>query len=573
MNLLEKITHKLIFSDDPVESGSSRVPSRYKRMWRKTVIVVSLTSVVPLIVMTLVNYYTFQRTFQEEISHPVQRITSITKRSLESFLEERIAAAKYIVSRESFDDLYDQHMMSLILKRMKNSFGGIVDIGVIDSNGVLRSYAGPYNLLGKNYKDQDWFNKVYLRDIYVSDVFLGHRKLPHFIIAVKHEDDKGRVYIFRATIDTDVLDKQILGEGLKQNSDAFIISKSGVLQTPSHYFGSTLSDFPGPAPVFASGAEIVENHIVHKTSYLMGFAYIKDSPFIFIILTRTKDLMKGWLSFRTEILGFMGFSIVAILIIIMGITSNWVTRIKASDIKREANLHNIEHTNKMASIGRLAAGVAHEINNPLAIINEKAGLIKDIMGQVEEMPHQEKMLQQVDSVLRSVKRCSDITHRLLGFARHMDVEHEPLTLDALIRDVLLFLEREASYRDIHINMEVADTLPVIVSDKSQLQQLFLNVINNAFDAMGKGGHLDIKIEEHPPDSVAITITDDGHGIPKKDLDRIFDPFFTTKESEGVGLGLSICYGIVQKLKGRMTVESEVGKGTSFTIILPTNQEE
>ncbi len=568
MNILGRIMQKIIFSDEVSERAGAVVHSRYWRMWRNTVVVVALVSIIPLVTMSLVNYFLYRQSFKKEITQPIHRLTAITKRSVESFLEERIAAATYILSRESMDELYDQQTLSFVFKRMRQAFGGIVDIGVIDAEGTMRAYAGPYQLLGKQYKNQDWFNKVMVRDLCVSDVFLGHRKLPHFIIAVKREDEQGRVSIFRATIDTEVLNKQIQAAGLAKSSDAFIINRHGILQTPSRLFGPPLETFPGELPPYTEGSEISESVEIKGKAYLMGYSYIDRSPFVFLILGDKRGLMRGWLTYQGEVLALLSLSIIAILIIIMGITSNWVTRIKEADLRREATLHNIEHTNKMASIGRLAAGVAHEINNPLAIINEKAGLIQDIVGASQEYPKRDKLLKQVDHILNSVKRCSDITHRLLGFARHMDVKSEPVAVDALVRDVMGFLEKEASYRNIEISVTVSDTLPTIKSDKGQLQQLFLNVINNAFDAIGKNGHVDIAIEDHPPDSVAVTIADDGQGIPKENLERIFEPFFTTKKGKGTGLGLSISYGIVQKLRGTMTVESEPGKGTSFKIVLP-----
>jgi signal transduction histidine kinase len=260
---------------------------------------------------------------------------------------------------------------------------------------------------------------------------------------------------------------------------------------------------------------------------------------------------------------------VVTVIVIMSITSAWVRRIRDTDIRRQATQHSAEHTNKMALIGRLAAGVAHEINNPLAIINEKAGLMRDII-QADGADRKEKMLKQVDSIINSVQRCSNITHRLLGFAKHMDLRSEPIALDTLIREVLAFLEKEASYRRIAITVDAGDAIPTIESDRGQLQQLFLNIINNALDAMSENGHLEIRLEPRGREAVAVTIKDDGCGIPKQDLDRIFEPFFSHK-AQGTGLGLSISYGIVEKLGGQISVSSEVGRGTAFTVVLPVKR--
>ena len=165
---------------------------------------------------------------------------------------------------------------------------------------------------------------------------------------------------------------------------------------------------------------------------------------------------------------------------------------------RAGAYHRMEYENKMAALGRLSAGVAHEINNPVAIISEKAGLLKDLLLVSETLPPKEKMLDLLDSVVRSAERCGGITHRLLGFAKHMQVQTETIELDQLLVEVLGFLEKEATYRDLKIELDFPEEAPEIVSDRGQLQQVFLNVINNAFAAVDDGGRIQIGIIEGEP---------------------------------------------------------------------------
>jgi two-component system NtrC family sensor kinase len=177
----------------------------------------------------------------------------------------------------------------------------------------------------------------------------------------------------------------------------------------------------------------------------------------------------------------------------------------------------------------------------------------------------------VGAITKAADRCGGITHRLLGFAKHMDVQSETINLDLLLREVLSFLEKEASFRNVAIEFNYPEDPPTIVSDRGQLQQVFLNILNNAFAAVTDGGRIEIGILSAGPDAVAVSIADNGVGIPESHLARIFDPFFTTKKGAGTGLGLSITYGIVQKLGGRIDVTSTVGEGTCFTVTLPINQ--
>jgi two-component system NtrC family sensor kinase len=154
----------------------------------------------------------------------------------------------------------------------------------------------------------------------------------------------------------------------------------------------------------------------------------------------------------------------------------------------------------------------------------------------------------------------------------MDVKTEAIDLESLLKEVLGFLEKEAEYRDVTVKFRVDPDLQTIRSDRGQLQQVFLNILNNAFAAVSEGGEIAIEIRGEGADRVAVTVGDNGIGIPKEHLVRIFEPFFTTKEGIGTGLGLSITYGIVKKLGGEIRVDSTMGEGTRFTVVLPLSQE-
>jgi two-component system NtrC family sensor kinase len=265
-------------------------------------------------------------------------------------------------------------------------------------------------------------------------------------------------------------------------------------------------------------------------------------------------------------------SIAVILLLTSIIFAVFVRKIRHSDKKREEALHHIEYNAKMASIGRLAAGVAHEINNPLAIINEKAGLLKDYTERGLSSSHITQLIKIIESITAAVERGAKITRRLLGFARQLDVTLENIELPNLIEDVVGFVEKDAVLNNISIKLSFPENFPNIYSDKGQLQQVFLNLLNNSIQAIQKNGNIQISGEKSMPYLVSVKVKDDGPGIEKNDLDHIFDPFFTTKR-DGTGLGLSITHGIVKKLKGEINVKSEKGKGTEFQIILPEKMKE
>jgi len=544
---------------------------RYSKLLTTTALSASLVALVPLFIMAGVSSYQYREAFRAEITRPMVRFAATGKQSLESFLTAHISALDMVLRERSFEQLRDPDTLSRILVNLKQAFGGYVDLGVVDRSGLQVAYAGPFELEGRSYADHDWFIEVTTRGNVVSDVFMGYRELPHFIIAIKQDLGSERSYVLRATIDTDVIDHLALSLVAQPISDAFIINREGVLQTPSRFYGAVLDTASIPTLPSSTRSEILETEDESGEARIISYAQIDGSPFRLVLMSPQEVLGEGLGPLYRNLLAFLAISVVLILSVIVLGTRRMVNRVREADLKRAALFHKAEYTNKMAAIGRLAAGVAHEINNPLSIINQKAGLLKDYIMLSEELPPKDKLVALVNSVLKSADRCGGITHRLLGFAKHMEVQWGSIDLDELIKDVLSFLEKEASYRSIKINFNYPDEPPTIVSDRAQLQQVFLNIINNAFAAMEDGGHLDIGIEAIGEEVVAVSISDDGTGISEEDMTHIFDPFFTTKKDTGTGLGLSITYGIVQKLGGQVTVKSKVGEGTCFTVTLPRNK--
>jgi len=449
-----------------------------------------------------------------------------------------------------------------------DEFEEFVDLGLIDSSGLQRAYSGPYKLHGKNYKDQSWFNEVTVRGVYISDVFLGYRIFPHFVIAIKNVTDEGDFYILRATIDMEKFINLIARISLRPGSDMFLINKEGILQTPSRYHGGVLERYRFPVPQFSPEAVINETVDAGRESILFGHVYLRDSPFILIVTKKTGEVMRAWFALKSELLLIFVVSVAVILIVAIQTSRLLVDRIKEADQKREAAYHELEYTSKLASLGRLAAGVAHEINNPLAIIKEKGGLIKDLVEFSRQYQDREKFLALLDSILYQVDRCRTITHRLLGFAKRMEVKNENIYLGELLKEVLGFLEKEAFHRNIEVNIDAPPDLPSLESDRGQLQQVFLNILNNAFEAVDDGGSISIVILDKDPEMLTVLISDDGCGMSPDQLKHIFEPFFTNGKKWGTGLGLSITYGIIKKLGGDILVKSTEGEGTTFTVELP-----
>ena len=544
-------------------------PERYNLLRKNFVFIVCATAIIPLLLMAAINYYQYQSVLKEEIVKPLRRLITSTKHTLELFLSERESTLRLLIRERTFEELSNQTRLNFIFQSLKAEFPEFVDLGLIDASGLQRSYSGPYELKGRNYSDQDWFQEVQLRGVYVSNVFLGYRKFPHFVIAIKRDTAEGNFYVLRATIDTEKFNQLISTITLRRGSDIFLMDREGVLQTPSRHHGNVLEKVSLPVPPMSQEAVITSTEDKHG-EHLLGYAYLRGGNFILVLLKEPGEVMAGWFALKSELLLVLVVSVTVILIVSLRATGLMVDRIREADQKRESMHAEMEHTGKLASLGRLAAGVAHEINNPLAIINEKAGLMKDLVDFSQEYQDREKLMSQVDSILRSVNRCREITHRLLGFAKRMDVKVETIHLNELLQEVFGFLEKEAFHRNIKVSFNLASDLAPIAHDRGQLQQVFLNIINNAFEAVEDGGNISIATRENEKDqgTVEVAIADDGRGIHPDDLKHIFDPFYSKGKEQGTGLGLSISYGIIAKCGGDIRVESKVGKGSTFTVVLP-----
>ena len=230
---------------------------------------------------------------------------------------------------------------------------------------------------------------------------------------------------------------------------------------------------------------------------------------------------------------------------------------------REAQAHLIQ-TEKLASLGKLAAGVAHEINNPLGGILIYSHLL------LEETKKESPYYQNLEKIVKETTRCKDIVKGLLEFARPKEPEATSTNINELLDKSLSLVESQSLFQNIRVEKQYAADLPLIIADSAQLQQVFMNIILNAADAMAGQGSLKLRTSlDADGRNISIVFSDTGPGINEEDKEKIFDPFFTTKEvGHGTGLGLSISYSIIRKHQGTINVQSDPGRGATFIVTLP-----
>lgn len=539
---------------------------------------VVLVSVIPMILASGVIFYQFRTSYHEKVRAHLGTLIKKHKQNIDSFLKEKLGNILFLATKHGFEELSDEQFLKETIEALQTGFNSaFVDIGVIDEKGMQVAYAGPYKLGEAQYSSTKWFQAVMKEEYVISDVFLGLRGHPHFIIAVRR-GWMGKHWILRATINFAAFSNLVENIRVGETGFAYILNREGKFQIKPPF---NIVPEKGLYMHFLTGKNQEELQIIekeddtgHKNIYVAAF--LKKGDWLLIYQQRSSDVFRDIqkalkVTFVIIVLGTLGS--ITLALVRMKAMANRLT-----EAAREKQLLNeqIVEAGRLASVGELAAGIAHEINNPVAIMVEEAGWIGDLLE--EEEFKEGKNLGEFRRALKQIRnqgnRCKSITHKLLSFARKTDSRVQDVQVNDVIEEIVSLSAQRAKYSNVTINTNLRKDLPLIRVSQAELQQVILNLINNALDAMDKkGGTVSIitKLDRgyYDHSRIVIEVADDGPGIPAANLSRIFDPFFTTKPvGKGTGLGLSICYGIINKMGGELEVNSVIDEGATFRITIP-----
>lgn len=541
---------------------------------RKSIVgTVLLFSFVPLFLLGWVVYGMFASAYHAKVRNSLAIFVEDKRNAVDLFLRDQVALLRVAAQSHSLNQLSSQEFMDRLLSIMQQGSHTIIDLGLIDDEGNHVVYSGPYNLRSINYKNEEWFKIVRVRKLYISDVFTGFRGFPHIIIAVSKQEN-GREWILRATINSEIFDSFVRLVQIGKKGDAYIINKKGELQTSPRFSEKNIQVIRPLIDSKFSGVRIHEG-IMHGNAVYIAGIWLQEKEWLVVIEEDKHSELEPLLRTRTLTILVSAGGLLCVLLGILMVSRMIVVHQERQEREQARLNEELVQSSKMAALGKLAAGVAHEVNNPLAVIREQAGWIRDLLEEedIQSSPNFQELRDAVIKIEQHVERAGSVVHRMLGFARRMEPVRFDVSIKDLLRETVVFLENEMHFRNIQLKWDIEEDLPLVETDPSQLQQVILNIVDNAIDAIGKNGTITLGAAyDAQSGCVCMRIRDDGPGMDKDVQARVFDPFFTTKQvGEGTGLGLSISYSIVTRLGGTIRFVSQPGEGTEFIICLPVRR--
>ncbi|MGD9211761.1 MAG: ATP-binding protein [Desulfobacteraceae bacterium] len=551
-------------------NSNTELRSYFRQLERRFRYGLLVAFIVPLGALSAYFHFQFYFTLKETGKLNLTAIAESQRNTVDLFLQERLINIFALFHSSAFSLTPSTQHMERLLGQLRRASDAFIDVGFFTEEGIQIGYAGPYPFLhNKNYSKEDWFIKLMSpdQDHHISDIYLGFRNKLHFTIATKQLID-GKAYILRSTLDPDKFYLFLKTINHARGVESILINQNGRFQLmePWAHQKHKKSEY------IPQQKELVGAHILDRADdlVLVAHAWLTEVPWALLV---SEPLSVAYAKFYHACRIMLIGSIIFVVIIVAGIwaiTRKLIGKARDNAEKKEALTSQLLHASKLASLGELSTGMAHEINNPLAIVVATTDFIKDMLNpefNIKWTP--EQILEELATIKSAVFRAKGITQQLLDYGRKNDPQMSLTNINDVLEKTLGgFKERSLALGNINVVREFDQSLPDIWVDPNQLQQVFFNLINNAEDAISDTGTITLTTNQNK-DSVRITITDTGIGMNPDQIKKIFDPFYTTKEvGKGTGLGLSVTIGIVESMGGRIEVQSMPGSGSAFIVVLP-----
>jgi two-component system NtrC family sensor kinase len=554
--------------------AAANIRQYFKQLERRFQFGLVMMFFLPLVALSIYFHIQFDVSLKETGKLNLAAIAESQRNTVDLFLQERVVNIFSLFHSREFTLSPTHLQMQQFLQQLRQVSDAFIDVGFLNADGLQIGYAGPFPYLqNKNYSSQDWFDQLMQRERNhcISDIYFGFRNKLHFTIAVRQVID-GRPYVLRSTLDPDkfYLFLRTINHG--QGVESFIVNAAGRFQLadPSKWQALSSSPFVPESTSVSGVLEMNKN----GDSALVAYAWLKETQWALVV---TEPLHLAYSQFyRARRIMLISTAVVTVVFVIAIwlSTRSLIGKARENAEKREELHRQLLHASKMASLGELATGVAHEINNPLAIIMATSGVIKDRLNpefDIDDSP--EAVHQELKTIDMAVLRAKRITQQLLNYGRKSEPKLQETDINQILDEVLNGVKgRELELADIRLERDLDPGLPkIMMGDHDQVRQVLVNLLNNACDAMDGPGRLSVKSYMRNG-HIRLTIADTGHGMDAEQIEKIFDPFYTTKEvGKGTGLGLSVSLGIIESMGGTITVQSMPGAGSAFTVVLPVDQ--
>jgi two-component system, NtrC family, sensor kinase len=552
----------------------------FRHLKRRVLFALLFAFLVPLAALSAYFHIQFNLMLKKSGANHLVSLAESQRNTIELFLQERVVNIFNLFHSSDFKIHPTKHDVNIYLQHLREANDAFVDVGFLNNEGLQIGYSGPFPFLhGKDYKKEVWFNNLIKRNnnYYISDIYLGFRNKPHFTIAVKQTVDDS-VFVVRATLDPDKFYMFLRTIGRGKGVNTSLMNQKGLYQVVDPDLGTLLgkSHFRLPVMTGSGFTEIGTN----SDTELLACAWLNQVPWALVVRQPLRVAYAQMYKTKKIMIALTISMVVIIFIIIWLNTSRLMNRAERMEKSRRELKSQLFHASKLVSVGELAAGIAHEINNPLAIISSQCGVIRDMfdpeVGGDAHMKAEtpEHIAGELGIIDEAVGRARDITQKLLRSVRKSKPRLIKSNVNQILDDVVGgLMEKEFQVENIELIRNYDSDLPHILLDPDQIYQVFQNLVNNAGDAIEGPGKITLttRIQD---ENIEIIVSDTGKGMTHEQMGKIFLPFFTTKEvGKGTGLGLGISLSIVEAMGGTIDVQSMPEAGSSFIVSLPINNEE
>ena len=544
--------------------------AKLKRLYIRIAAGVAIGIVIPLTVLTIYFHFKINATIRESSKLVLATFSESLGNTIDLFLEERILNMFSLFHRSDFTISPSNSLLQTYLQQLTKVSTAFIDLQYLDSRGEVLASAGTasaYPGRSCNVLDPFAFKGKSAREYAVSDLCRIGESRSFAVIAVRRILD-GRAYVLRSLIDLDSLNAVLQKIGHGDLMEFGLRDRSGNFWSTDSTPGQLTEVIDNIQP--GDGSTAVVEVKKDGKMLLTTRTGLELAPWTLLVLKNvsaaSSDLHRAnRITTASLLIILLGVSAVMVYLVHRFISHSEVEAEKGAELR-----HQLIHASKLASLGELATGIAHEINNPLAIITATTGVIRDQLDPefgLDSGP--EAILPEIDTIDSAAFRARGITRQLLDFGRKHEPKKVACDLNELLKDVVGGVkQKQFSVANIELKMELEPDLPRTLVDPDQIRQVFLNLVNNAGDAISGPGTITVSTRSDDR-YVTVTIADTGEGMSSEQLEKIFDPFYTTKEvGKGTGLGLSISLGIIESVDGRIGVESQKGRGTTFTVTFP-----